>query len=794
MSLFDKFSYKNKRVLVVGGATGMGAAAAELACDAGADVVVMDRGKITLSGVQALYVDLSSKESIDGALIECGGKIDALFSCAGVADGTPGIERINFIGHRHLIDRMFASDMFNKGAAIGMISSAAGMGWEANLPLLIEFLGIDDFDKATQWAVDHGKCNYMFTKQAVCAYVARMAMPFLKKSVRINAILPGPTDTPLARDNADSWLTFGKDYRAEAGVEVSTPMEQAGPLVYLCSEAASVVSGITLVTDVGFTSSAVSEVFPSAKMIVNFLRGVGGGATGSSAGAVQVQVQRSTASAADKPKLPEINPEIRMLIDGELVEASNGATFNNINPATEEVVGVCADATRLDMLRAIAAARRAFDETDWSTNREFRKKCLIQLREAIMSEREELREQLIQEAGCPRMSTIRQQLDASFPECLDYPINLMDRFEWELELSDGKGNQGEPNVRRIWKEPMGVVGAIIPWNFPFEVAINKVAQALATGNTMVLKPAPDTPWSSTFIGRMAAEKTDIPPGVLNIVTSSDHLIGEMLTVSPLVDVISFTGSTAVGQRIMEKGAATMKRVFLELGGKSANIVLDDANLDSALMSALAVCFHAGQGCGIPTRMLVPKARYEEIAARVKGIMQMAPYGDPQRADVMMGPLVSAKQRDRVLGLIDIGVAEGATLALGGNRPAAFDKGYYVEPTLFTHVDNKMTIAQEEIFGPVLVLIPYIDDDDAVRIANESKYGLVGSVSSGSLDRALSVARRIRAGVLNVNGGMAHGADIPFGGYKFSGVGRQNGEAGFNQYLETKSVAWPKPKQ
>ncbi|RLT92805.1 aldehyde dehydrogenase family protein [Ketobacter sp.] len=792
MSLFDKFSYRNKRVLVVGGATGMGAAAAELVRDAGAEVVVMDRGEIKLQGVRTLFVDLSEKQSIDQALVECGGKIDALFSCAGVADGTPGIERINFIGHRYMIDQLFAADMFNDGAAIGMISSAAGMGWEPNLPELIGFLAIDDFDKATQWAVDNGKCNYMFTKQAVCAYVARMAMPFLKKGVRINAILPGPTDTPLARDNADSWLTFGKDYRAEAGVEVSTPAEQAGPLVYLCSDAAAVVSGITLITDVGFTSSAVSDVFPSAKMIVNFLRGVGGGAAGGSGAAPQLQ--RAATTEEDKPKLPEINPETRMLINGELVAAENGATFNNINPATEEVIGVCADATRADMQRAIAAARCAFDETDWSTNREFRKQCLIQLRDAIQSEREELREQLIQEAGCPRMSTVRQQLDACFPEALDYPIELMDRFEWEVELPDGKGSQGEPNARRIWKEAMGVVGAIIPWNFPFEVAINKIAQALATGNTMVLKPAPDTPWSATFIGRMVAEKTDIPPGVLNIVTSSDHMIGEALTMSPAVDVISFTGSTAVGQRIMEKGAATMKRVFLELGGKSANIVLDDANMDSALMGALAVCFHAGQGCGIPTRMLVPKARYEEICAKVKGIMQMAPYGDPQRADVMMGPLVSAKQRDRVLNLIDVGIAEGATLALGGNRPAAFQTGYYVEPTLFTHVDNSMTIAQEEIFGPVLVLIPFEDDDDAVRIANESKYGLVGSVNSTNIERALSVARRIRAGVLSVNGAYAHGADIPFGGYKFSGIGRQNGEAGFNQYLETKSVAWPIPKQ
>lgn len=791
MSLFDKFNYRDKRVLVVGGATGMGAAAAELVRDAGAEVVVMDRGEITLDGVRTLFVDLSDKQSIDQAIVECGGKIDALFSCAGVADGTPGIERINFVGHRYMIDQLFAGDMFNQGAAIGMISSAAGMGWEANLPELIGFLAIDDFDKAAEWAVENGKANYMFTKQCVCAYVARMAMPFLKKGVRINAILPGPTDTPLARDNADSWLTFGKDYREEAGVEVSTPAEQAGPLVYLCSEAAAVVSGITLITDVGFTSSAVSDVFPSAKMIVNFLRGVGGGAAGGSAPA---QVQRTAATEEDKPKLPEIKPETRMLIDGKLVEAEDGAVYNNINPATEESVGVCADATRVDMQRAIAAARRAFDETDWSTNREFRKKCLIQLRDGIMEEVEELREQLIQEAGCPRMSTVRQQLDSCFPEALDYPIGLMDTFEWEVELADGKGSQGEPNARRIWKEPMGVVGAIVPWNFPFEVAINKVAQALATGNTLVLKPAPDTPWSATFIGRIAAEKTDIPAGVLNVITSSDHMIGEALTLSPAVDVISFTGSTAVGQRIMEKGAATMKRVFLELGGKSANIVLDDANMDSALMGALAVCFHAGQGCGIPTRMLVPKARYEEICEKVKGIMQMAPYGDPQRADVMMGPLVSAKQRDRVLSLIDVGIAEGATLALGGNKPAALQSGYYVEPTLFTHVDNSMTIAQEEIFGPVLVLIPFEDDDDAVRIANDSKYGLVGSVNTTNMERGLAVARRIRAGVLSINGAYAHGADIPFGGYKFSGVGRQNGEAGFNQYLETKSVAWPIAKK
>ena len=780
MSLFDAFGYAGKRALVVGGATGMGAAVAEAVRDAGAEVVVMDRSKITLRGVKTIAVDLAEKASIDRALAECGGKIDALFSCAGVADGTPGIERINFIGHRYMIDRMFAADMFPRGSAIGFISSAAGMGWEANLPLLSEFLKIEDFDAAVAWVKEHGKADYMWSKQAICAYVAQQALPFLKRGVRINATLPGPTDTPLARANADRWLGFGADYRKEAHVEVSTSAEQALPLVFLCSSAAAAISGITVISDVGFTSSAIAESFPSAKMTVNFLRGVGG-ATGGS---------RPARSSPAKAAALKVKPEARMLIDGKLVQADNGATFANINPATEEKLGDVADASRDEMRRAISAARRAFDETRWSTDREFRKHCLSQLQAALEEEREELREQLILEAGCPRMSTTRQQLDVPLETALRYPLELMDKFAWETQMPDVKGQGGELNSRRVWKEAIGVVGAITPWNFPFEVAINKLGQALATGNTVVLKPAPDTPWSATFLGRIIAEKTDFPAGVVNVVTSSDHLLGEDLTLSPQVDLISFTGSTAVGQGIMEKGAATLKRTFLELGGKSANILLDDANLDSALMSGLAVCFHAGQGCGIPTRMLVPRARYKEIAERLVGVMKMAPYGDPQRPDVMMGPLVSAKQRERVLGYIDKGLAEGAKLALGGGRPKQFDRGYYVEPTLFVDVDNKMTIAQEEIFGPVLCLIAYDDDNDAVRIANESRYGLVGSVFSGSLQRALAVARRIRAGVLSINGGAAHGADMPFGGYKFSGLGRQNGVAGFEQYMETKSVAWP----
>jgi aldehyde dehydrogenase (NAD+) len=487
---------------------------------------------------------------------------------------------------------------------------------------------------------------------------------------------------------------------------------------------------------------------------------------------------------------PDVHPEHRMLIDGTLVEADSGATFANINPATEEEIGQVSDASTAEMQRAITAARRAFDETDWSTDHAFRKRCLEQLQEALEAEREELREQLILEVGCPRMSTHSHQLDVPLEGALRYPTKLIEEFPWETEMPDAAGPTGEPNHRRIWKEPVGVVGAIVPWNFPFEVTMNKLGQALATGNTVVLKPAPDTPWNATLIGRVVAEKTDIPAGVLNVVTSSDHLVGEELTLSPLVDLISFTGSTSVGKRIMEKGAATMKRTFLELGGKSANIILDDADFDSALLSGLAVCFHAGQGCAIPTRMLLPRSRYAEGVEKLQAIFQMAPYGDPQRPDVMMGPLISEKQRTRVLGYIEKGVAEGATLSLGGGRPEHLPKGWYVEPTLFVDVDNTMTIAQEEIFGPVLVVIPFEDDDDAVRIANENVYGLAGGVTSASLERSLAVARRIRAGMVGVNGGAPVGADMPFGGYKQSGVGRQNGVSGFEQYLETKSVAWP----
>jgi len=478
-----------------------------------------------------------------------------------------------------------------------------------------------------------------------------------------------------------------------------------------------------------------------------------------------------------------------MLIGGELVEAASGKRFDNVNPATEEVLGEVADASAEDMGRAIAAARHAFDRSDWSTDRALRKRCLEQLQAALESEREELRDEVVAEVGTPRILTFAAQVDWPLDDALRYPAKMIDEFAFERALPDSN-LMGSASRRAVRKEPMGVIGAIVPWNYPVEVTLNKIGPILATGNTVVLKPAPDTPWNATRLGRLVAEKTDIPPGVVNVVTSSDHLVGEELTLSPDVDMISFTGSTATGKRIMEKGAATLKRVFLELGGKSAMIVCDDADFASVVPGGSMVCVHGGQGCAMQTRMLLPRSRYDEGVELITTAMGTVPYGDPTDDGVLMGPLVSARQRDRVLGYIQKGQEEGAKLVHGGGRPAHLSKGWFVEPTLFVDVDNAMIIAREEIFGPVLCVIPYEDDDDAVRIANESSYGLSGGVFSGSEERATAIARRIRTGSISVNGGMWYGADSPYGGYKDSGIGRQCGPEGFEQYVETKAIAWP----
>ncbi len=486
----------------------------------------------------------------------------------------------------------------------------------------------------------------------------------------------------------------------------------------------------------------------------------------------------------------DVRGEARLLIDGKLVESSTGATFDNIDPTTEEVLGDTADGTAQDMESAIAAARRAFDETAWSTDHELRRRCLEQFHAACAAHIEELRAVTVAEVGSPIGLTYMNQVDLPIDD-LGYWVDQPVRYEYETWLPQ-RDVFGQPQRRLVRREAVGVVGAITPWNFPLNLNLAKLGPALAAGNTVVLKPAPDTPWSATVLGRLIAEETDFPAGVVNVVASSDHLVGEVLTTDPRVDMITFTGSTATGRRIMAKGADTVKKVFLELGGKSANIVLDDAPDPGGAIavSAIGVCTHAGQGCAITTRLLVPRSRYDEFVELADAMMGSVTYGDPWDSANLQGPLISAKQRDRVMGYIEKGKAEGARLVRGGSRPPQFDKGFFVEPTLFADVDAKATIAQEEIFGPVLVVIAFEDDDDAVRIANDSIYGLSGAVTSASEERAMAVARRVRTGTLMVNGGFWNAPDVPFGGYRQSGVGRENGVEGFEEYLETKAIALP----
>jgi aldehyde dehydrogenase (NAD+) len=480
-----------------------------------------------------------------------------------------------------------------------------------------------------------------------------------------------------------------------------------------------------------------------------------------------------------------------MLIDGHLVDAEAGATFENVNPATEAVLGEVADGSAADMAAAVAAARRAFDTTGWSTDRATRARALRQLQAAIEGEREDLRHELVAEVGCPVLITYGPQLDAPLREALTWPAAMIDEFAWERPIGpkDAMG-VGYETERVVWKEPVGVVGVIVPWNFPVEILLNKLGPVLAMGNTCVVKPAPDTPFNAARIARLVAEQTEIPPGVVNIVSSRDHLVGEVITTSPDVDMVAFTGSTATGRRIMEAASATLKPTFLELGGKSVNLLLDDADFERSLPGAVSSCMHGGQGCAIATRILVPSARYEEAVDLVRSGFDGWSYGDPTDMSVLQGPQISRKQQDRVLGYIEKGKAEGARLVTGGGVPGHLPKGFFVEPTLFADVDNGMTIAREEIFGPVLVMIPYDGDDDAVRIANDSPYGLSGMITSADLERAKVVARRIRTGTLGINGGVWYGADAPFGGYKGSGVGRQCGIEGLEIFTETKTVGWP----
>jgi aldehyde dehydrogenase (NAD+) len=481
-------------------------------------------------------------------------------------------------------------------------------------------------------------------------------------------------------------------------------------------------------------------------------------------------------------------PDGQLYIDGVLREAAGGAKYEDINPWTGEVIAYAADGAAEDMDEAITAARRAFDHTDWASNHAERLELVRKLAELMKANRQRFVDIAIKETGAAMGAVNMANVDGPL-SYFDTLFEIYEGIEWDRAMPD-KQAWGSTHRRILVREPAGVVGAIIPWNVPLYITVGKVIPALMVGCTVILKPAPDTPLMSTIIGELAAQ-AGFPAGVINVVCGKDPaLLGEMLVTDPRVDVISFTGSTGVGRRIMEKGAPTLKRLFLELGGKSASIIFEDAPNFAEVVGQSIVCYHAGQGCATITRLLVPESRYAEAVMVLEhaygAYAEM--WGNAEDPANFMGPLISARQRDRVMGYIETGIREGARLIAGGKLATGKGNGFFVEPTCFVDVTNDMAIAQEEIFGPVLVVIPFKDEEDAIHIANDSEFGLSGGVTSGDEARAIRVARRIRTGTIGVNGGMSMDVDLPFGGYKQSGLGKEWGLAGFEEYLETKALA------
>ncbi|MBF6170162.1 aldehyde dehydrogenase family protein [Nocardia blacklockiae] len=472
----------------------------------------------------------------------------------------------------------------------------------------------------------------------------------------------------------------------------------------------------------------------------------------------------------------------RLLIDGQLVETER--TLASLDPATGAVYGHAPEAGVAEVDAAVAAARRAFDSTDWPTNPQFRARCLNQLYQALRDNVEELRELTIREVGATRMLTHGNQLETPF-EIVRYYAGLLGDYSFTEDLGEVE-IRGQRHRRWVEKEAAGVVAAIAAYNYPHQLALAKLAPSLAAGCTVVLKGAPDTPLATLALGEIIARHTDIPAGVVNVLSGSDVEVGKRMTTHPDVDVVTFTGSTPVGRQIMAAASATLKKVFLELGGKSALVLLDDADYaKAALFAAFSVASHAGQGCALTTRVLVPRADHDKVADLIAANFAHISYGDPGDPKTYMGPLISERQRDKVHGLVRRAVEAGATLVTGGEK---VDPGYFYKPTLLSNVDPDSEIAQEEVFGPVLALIPYTDDDDAVRIANNSIYGLSGGVFGADAERAKAVARRIRTGTMSVNGGNYFHPDAPFGGYKQSGIGREMGRLGLEEFLETKTLA------
>ena len=465
----------------------------------------------------------------------------------------------------------------------------------------------------------------------------------------------------------------------------------------------------------------------------------------------------------------------KLYIDGAWVEPDGKATIDVFNSGTEEVMGRIPDGTPADIERAVAAARAAFD--GWSqVDREERSKYIQRIGEGLQARMGDIAQTVAAEVGMPL--NLATMIQAGLPIMTFGSLpGIIDSFPFEEEVGNSL----------VVREPVGVVGAITPWNYPLHQVAAKVAPALAAGCTVVLKPSEVAPLSA-FILAEVIDEVGLPAGVFNLVTGTGPVVGEALASHPEVDMISFTGSTRAGRRVSELAAQTVKRVSLELGGKSPNVILDDADLERAVKTGVGGAFlNSGQTCSALTRMLVPRSKLAEAEEIAVKAAESYTLGDPLADGTRLGPLASDIQRERVREYIRKGIDEGAKLLIGGlEAPEGLDKGYFVKPTIFSEVTSDMTIAQEEIFGPVLSILPYDSEDEAVRIANDTVYGLAGAVWSGDPERAKAVARRLRTGQVDVNGG-SFNPMAPFGGYKQSGHGRELGKFGLEEFLEVKSL-------
>jgi acyl-CoA reductase-like NAD-dependent aldehyde dehydrogenase len=471
----------------------------------------------------------------------------------------------------------------------------------------------------------------------------------------------------------------------------------------------------------------------------------------------------------------EIQVKDKLYIDGEWVDPAGSETIDVVNASTEEVMGRIPQGTQEDVDRAVAAARRAFET--WSqTELVDRQNILRAIAGALAARSEEIAETISQELGMP--IGLSKAIQAGLPTMTFTSMpDMLEQVEWQQEIGNSL----------VVREPIGVVGAITPWNYPLHQIAAKVAPAIAVGCTVVLKPSEVAPLNA-FILAEIMDEVGLPAGVFNLVTGTGPVVGEAIAAHPGVDMVSFTGSTRAGRRVSELAAKDVKPVALELGGKSPNVILADADLETAVTDGISKCFlNSGQTCSALTRMLVPRERLGEAEKIAGAVAQAFTVGDPFDAETKLGPLVSETQRDRVRGYIKKGVEEGARIVTGGDEaPDGLDRGYYVQPTVFSDVRSDMTIAQEEIFGPVLAIIPYDDEEDAVRIANDSMYGLAGGVWSGDSDHAKRIARQLRTGQVEINGG-AFNPLAPFGGYKQSGHGRELGKFALEEYLQVKAM-------